>query len=309
MLTNIDSILTKKMARTYSWVLFLLSFLCIGINIIHVILYCLQARLQADSTNEIGEKFILGNKMILTGTKIFCLTDGIWSGTMGLILAFICNLIWYEKMSIRPLPMPFETTEDHLDGHVSKKQDRVFQLEALLFLSACFVTGLSLIGVYLSGLSIIYEMFQNIEHVPKIESSLDIGNALYWSFCAQTGLILVLCLTSFSLTIYSFNVLLPLFYSSLFRLLIAKVKGYTWTVDNESESQSRNSKRSSGGSSRNFANSFSDSSVQFGTIRSLSDTSIASLKRQLSEIRDRENGLPTSRTSSRKNSRSDLILL
>ena len=304
MLTNIDSILTKKMARTYSWVLFLLSFLCIGINIIHVILYCLQARLQAEE-NRIGEQFILGNKMILTGTKIFCLTDGIWSGTMGLILAFICNLIWYEKMSIRPLPMPFETTEDHLDGHVSKKQDRVFQLEALLFLSACFVTGLSLIGVYLSGLSIIYEMLQN---VPKTESSLDIGNALYWSFCAQTGLILVLCLTSFSLTIYSFNVLLPLFYSSLFRLLIAKVKGYTWT-DNESESQSRNSKRSSGGSSRNFANSFSDSSVQFGTIRSLSDTSIASLKRQLSEIRDRENGHPTSRTSSRKNSRSDLILL
>ena len=298
MLTNIDSILTKKMARTYSWVLFLLSFLCIGINIIHVILYCLQARLQAE-----GEQFILGNKMILTGTKIFCLTDGIWSGTMGLILAFICNLIWYEKMSIRPLPMPFETTEDHLDGHVSKKQDRVFQLEALLFLSACFVTGLSLIGVYLSGLSIIYEMFQNVPKIEGVESSLDIGNALYWSFCAQTGLILVLCLTSFSLTIYSFNVLLPLFYSSLFRLLIAKVKGYTWT-ENESESQSQNSKRS-----RNFANSFSDSSVQFGTIRSLSDTSIASLKRQLSEIRDRENGLPTSRTSSRKNSRSDLILL
>ena len=298
MLTNIDSILTKKMARTYSWVLFLLSFLCIGINIIHVILYCLQARLQAE-----GEQFILGNKMILTGTKIFCLTDGIWSGTMGLILAFICNLIWYEKMSIRPLPMPFETTEDHLDGHVSKKQDRVFQLEALLFLSACFVTGLSLIGVYLSGLSIIYEMFQNVPKIEGLESSLDIGNALYWSFCAQTGLILVLCLTSFSLTIYSFNVLLPLFYSSLFRLLIAKVKGYTWT-ENESESQSQNSKRS-----RNFANSFSDSSVQFGTIRSLSDTSIASLKRQLSEIRDRENGLPTSRTSSRKNSRSDLILL
>ena len=108
MLTNIDSILTKKMARTYSWVLFLLSFLCIGINIIHVILYCLQARLQAEE-----EQFILGNKMILTGTKIFCLTDGIWSGTMGLILAFICNLIWYEKMSIRPLPMPFETTDDH----------------------------------------------------------------------------------------------------------------------------------------------------------------------------------------------------
>ena len=241
--------------------------------------------------------------MILTGTKIFCLTDGIWSGTMGLILAFICNLIWYEKMSIRPLPMPFETTEDHLDGHVSKKQDRVFQLEALLFLSACFVTGLSLIGVYLSGLSIIYEMFQNVPKIGGLESSLDIGNALYWSFCAQTGLILVLCLTSFSLTIYSFNVLLPLFYSSLFRLLIAKVKGYTWT-ENESESQSQNSKRS-----RNFANSFSDSSVQFGTIRSLSDTSIASLKRQLSEIRDRENGLPTSRTSSRKNSRSDLILL
>ena len=302
MLTNIDSILTKKMARTYSWVLFLLSFLCIGINIIHVILYCLQARLQAEE-NQIGEQFILGNKMILTGTKIFCLTDGIWSGTMGLILAFICNLIWYEKMSIRPLPMPFETTEDHLDGHVSKKQDRVFQLEALLFLSACFVTGLSLIGVYLSGLSIIYEMFQNVPKIEDLESSLDIGNALYWSFCAQTGLILVLCLTSFSLTIYSFNVLLPLFYSSLFRLLIAKVKGYTWT-ENESESQSQNSKRS-----RNFANSFSDSSVQFGTIRSLSDTSIASLKRQLSEIRDRENGLPTSRTSSRKNSRSDLILL
>ena len=302
MLTNIDSILTKKMARTYSWVLFLLSFLCIGINIIHVILYCLQARLQAEE-NQIGEQFILGNKMILTGTKIFCLTDGIWSGTMGLILAFICNLIWYEKMSIRPLPMPFETTEDHLDGHVSKKQDRVFQLEALLFLSACFVTGLSLIGVYLSGLSIIYEMFQNVPKIEGVESSLDIGNALYWSFCAQTGLILVLCLTSFSLTIYSFNVLLPLFYSSLFRLLIAKVKGYTWT-ENESESQSQNSKRS-----RNFANSFSDSSVQFGTIRSLSDTSIASLKRQLSEIRDRENGLPTSRTSSRKNSRSDLILL
>ena len=304
MLTNIDSILTKKMARTYSWVLFLLSFLCIGINIIHVILYCLQARLQAEGEqNQIGEQFILGNKMILTGTKIFCLTDGIWSGTMGLILAFICNLIWYEKMSIRPLPMPFETTEDHLDGHVSKKQDRVFQLEALLFLSACFVTGLSLIGVYLSGLSIIYEMFQNVPKIGGLESSLDIGNALYWSFCAQTGLILVLCLTSFSLTIYSFNVLLPLFYSSLFRLLIAKVKGYTWT-ENESESQSQNSKRS-----RNFANSFSDSSVQFGTIRSLSDTSIASLKRQLSEIRDRENGLPTSRTSSRKNSRSDLILL
>ena len=302
MLTNIDSILTKKMARTYSWVLFLLSFLCIGINIIHVILYCLQARLQAEE-NQIGEQFILGNKMILTGTKIFCLTDGIWSGTMGLILAFICNLIWYEKMSIRPLPMPFETTDDHLDGHVSKKQDRVFQLEALLFLSACFVTGLSLIGVYLSGLSIIYEMFQNVPKIEGVESSLDIGNALYWSFCAQTGLILVLCLTSFSLTIYSFNVLLPLFYSSLFRLLIAKVKGYTWT-ENESESQSQNSKRS-----RNFANSFSDSSVQFGTIRSLSDTSIASLKRQLSEIRDRENGLPTSRTSSRKNSRSDLILL
>ena len=302
MLTNIDSILTKKMARTYSWVLFLLSFLCIGINIIHVILYCLQARLQAEE-NQIGEQFILGNKMILTGTKIFCLTDGIWSGTMGLILAFICNLIWYEKMSIRPLPMPFETTDDHLDGHVSKKQDRVFQLEALLFLSACFVTGLSLIGVYLSGLSIIYEMFQNVPKIESLESSLDIGNALYWSFCAQTGLILVLCLTSFSLTIYSFNVLLPLFYSSLFRLLIAKVKGYTWT-ENESESQSQNSKRS-----RNFANSFSDSSVQFGTIRSLSDTSIASLKRQLSEIRDRENGLPTSRTSSRKNSRSDLILL
>jgi len=302
MLTNIDSILTKKMARTYSWVLFLLSFLCIGINIIHVILYCLQARLQTEE-NQIGEQFILGNKMILTGTKIFCLTDGIWSGTMGLILAFICNLIWYEKMSIRPLPMPFETTEDHLDGHVSKKQDRVFQLEALLFLSACFVTGLSLIGVYLSGLSIIYEMFQNVPKIGGLESSLDIGNALYWSFCAQTGLILVLCLTSFSLTIYSFNVLLPLFYSSLFRLLIAKVKGYTWT-ENESESQSQNSKRS-----RNFANSFSDSSVQFGTIRSLSDTSIASLKRQLSEIRDRENGLPTSRTSSRKNSRSDLILL
>ena len=302
MLTNIDSILTKKMARTYSWVLFLLSFLCIGINIIHVILYCLQARLQAEE-NQIGEQFILGNKMILTGTKIFCLTDGIWSGTMGLILAFICNLIWYEKMSIRPLPMPFETTDDHLDGHVSKKQDRVFQLEALLFLSACFVTGLSLIGVYLSGLSIIYEMFQNVPKIESLESSLDIGNALYWSFCAQTGLILVLCLTSFSLTIYSFNVLLPLFYSSLFRLLIAKVKGYTWT-ENESESQSQNSKRS-----RNFANSFSDSSVQFGTIRSLSDTSIASLKRQLSEIRDRENGLPTSQTSSRKNSRSDLILL
>ena len=302
MLTNIDSILTKKMARTYSWVLFLLSFLCIGINIIHVILYCLQARLQTEE-NQIGEQFILGNKMILTRTKIFCLTDGIWSGTMGLILAFICNLIWYEKMSIRPLPMPFETTEDHLDGHVSKKQDRVFQLEALLFLSACFVTGLSLIGVYLSGLSIIYEMFQNVPKIGGLESSLDIGNALYWSFCAQTGLILVLCLTSFSLTIYSFNVLLPLFYSSLFRLLIAKVKGYTWT-ENESESQSQNSKRS-----RNFANSFSDSSVQFGTIRSLSDTSIASLKRQLSEIRDRENGLPTSRTSSRKNSRSDLILL
>ena len=302
MLTNIDSILTKKMARTYSWVLFLLSFLCIGINIIHVILYCLQARLQAEE-NQIGEQFILGNKMILTGTKIFCLTDGIWSGTMGLILAFICNLIWYEKMSIRPLPMPFETTEDHLDDHVSKKQDRVFQLEALLFLSACFVTGLSLIGVYLSGLSIIYEMFQNVPKIEGVESSLDIGNALYWSFCAQTGLILVLCLTSFSLTIYSFNVLLPLFYSSLFRLLIAKVKGYTWT-ENESESQSQNSKRS-----RNFANSFSDSSVQFGTIRSLSDTSIASLKRQLSEIRDRENGLPTSQTSSRKNSRSDLILL
>ena len=302
MLTNIDSILTKKMARTYSWVLFLLSFLCIGINIIHVILYCLQARLQAEE-NQIGEQFILGNKMILTGTKIFCLTDGIWSGTMGLILAFICNLIWYEKMSIRPLPMPFETTEDHLDGHVSKKQDRVFQLEALLFLSACFVTGLSLIGVYLSGLSIIYEMFQNVPKMGGLESSLDIGNALYWSFCAQTGLILVLCLTSFSLTIYSFNVLLPLFYSSLFRLLIAKVKGYTWT-ENDCESQSQNSKRS-----RNFANSFSDSSVQFGTIRSLSDTSIASLKRQLSVIRDRENGLPTSRTSSRKNSRSDLILL
>ena len=302
MLTNIDSILTKKMARTYSWVLFLLSFLCIGINIIHVTLYCLQARLQAGEQS--GEQFILGNKMILTGTKIFCLTDGIWSGTLGLILAFICNLIWYEKMSIRPLPMPFETTEDHLDGHVTKKQDRVFQLEALLFLSACFVTGLSLIGVYLSGLSIIYEMFQG-PMVPKMaeESTLDVGNALYWSFCAQTGLILVLCLTSFSLTIYSFNVLLPLFYSSLFRLLIAKVKGYTWT-DNETESSSRNSK-----SSRNFANSFSDSSVQFGTIRSLSDTSIASLKRQLSEIRDRENGLPTSRTSSRKNSRSDLILL
>ena len=146
-------------------------------------------------------------------------------------------------------------------------------------------------------------MFQNVPKIGGLESSLDIGNALYWSFCAQTGLILVLCLTSFSLTIYSFNVLLPLFYSSLFRLLIAKVKGYTWT-ENESESQSQNSKRS-----RNFANSFSDSSVQFGTIRSLSDTSIASLKRQLSEIRDRENGLPTSRTSSRKNSRSDLILL
>ena len=305
MLTNIDSILTKKMARTYSWVLFLLSFLCIGINIIHVILYCLQARLQSEENFGMGT--ISGEqKFILTGTKIFCLTDGIWSGTLGLILAFICNLIWYEKMSIRPLPMPFETTDDHLDGHVSKKQDRVFQLEALLFLSACFVTGLSLIGVYLSGLSIIYEMFQNVP-IRTAESSLDIGNALYWSFCAQTALILVLCLTSFSLTIYSFNVLLPLFYSSLFRLLIAKVKGYTWTDDSQNSGISRNSKNSK--SSRNFANSFSDSSVQFGTIRSLSDTSIASLKRQLSEIRDRENGLPTSRTSSRKNSRSDLILL
>ena len=246
MLTNIESILSAKVTKTYSWVMFMLSFMCIGVNILHVIMFCAN-----DDT--------LAIELTLTKTKIFCLTDGIWSGTLGLTVGFICNIIWFEK------------TDDDMErgvkfaGDGQKRKERIFRLEAMLFLACCLVTVLTLVGVYLSGYTIMYETlyFKRLTFAAIF---------CHWVFCIQTLLTLILSLATFSLAIFSFNVLLPLFYVELARMAWSKVFG------KKEQNEWRGNM------------SFSGSSVQFGTIQTLSDTSIASLKRRLTDLREKENG-------------------
>ena len=276
MLTNIESILSSNFTKTYSWTLFLLSFLCIGINILHVIIFCAN-----DDT--------IALELTLTKTKIFCLTDGIWSGTLGLTVGFVCNIIWFEKTDA-----DLEKSGTRFADDDDKRRERIFRFEAVLFLLSCLVTVLTFVGVYLSGYTIMYETlyFKRLTFATVF---------CHWIFCIQTLMILVLSLTTFSLAIFAFNVLLPLFYVELARSAWTKLTG-------KPSSEWRGNM------------SFSGSSVQFGTIQTLSDTSIASLKRRLCELREKENGVRSCSTrdsecssltsgSSGRHSRQDLIIL
>lgn len=272
MLTNMESILSTKITKNYSWLLFVLSFLCIGVNILHVIVFCAN-----DDTLVI--------ELTLTKTKIFCLTDGIWSGTLGLTVAFVCNIIWFEKTDEDCEKVRFSDDKE-------KAKERIFRLEACLFLLCCLVTVLTLVGVYLSGYTIMYETL----HFKRLTF---VAQFCHYVFCIQTAMTLMLSLATFSLAIFSFNVLLPLFYVELVKVASTKVFG---KKSNEWRSNM----------------SFSGSSVQFGTIQTLSETSIASLKQRLLDLRDKDNGVRSCSTrdsecsslsSISRHSRQDLIVL
>ena len=294
MLTNIESIMSRSMVRSYSLALFVLSFFCIGANIVNVVVFCLVSSADQATAGAVTSQ----TGIPLTASKIFCLTNGIWLGTLGLILAFICNLIWFEKTALRRSPFASDEESDLENASTRTQEDRIFQLEALLFFMSTIFTLFGGIGVILSGYSVLYETVNY--------SRISVGDQIcYWAFIIQTVLTLGICLTTFSLCIFSFNVLLPLFYSSLCRtfmnqISIRKVPSSKSTISNGWERRSNIS--------------FSDSSIQFGTIQTLSDTSVASLKRQLSQIREKENFQPLNNFSSLSkgktlNSRVDLITI
>ena len=205
MLTNIESIMTKTMVRSYSWALFCLSFFSIGANIVNVIVFCLIDNASNDviMTSSSGTTPVqTGQNVPLSATKIFCLTNGIWNGTLGLVLAFICNLIWYEKMAlsgtVRTAPFAADAISENGENSVRTKEDSIFQLEALLFFKSLIFTIFGVFGLILSGYNILFETF-NYRRTTPVEIFC------YWTFCVQTLLTLALTLTNFSLTIYSFN--------------------------------------------------------------------------------------------------------
>ena len=244
MLNNVESLLSSGLLQRYSCVLLLLSVLCVGVDSANLLLFGLNPNFNAE--NRISAAF--GGAVRLNG-------QGIWCGLFGISVAAICNALAIEKgrESLTVHPRTF-----------ARVQQKILNTEAALFGWTILVSVAAFCAVLMSGYSTIELMANRLIHT-QIEQMVFLLNA------TLTLLVLTMCLTTFTLTIYSFNVLLPLYYSSILRdlysgALFQKVaSAEKWKDSPTCE----------------FGHSFSGSSIQFGTIETLSERSIPALTRKL----------------------------
>lgn len=276
MFTNIDSLLRAGLLQKYSFVFLLLSILCIGVDSVSVLMFCLNSSFH----DEIKMRLEYVETVRLNG-------QGIWCGILGITVAFICNVLAIDKNR--------ETMNQQSEDHV-RIQQKILNTEAGLFAWTIFVSIVSFCGVLMSG-------YSSLELIARNLMTTQIEQMVLLFYITETLLILGLCLTTFTLSIYSFNVLLPLYYSSLIHDISSGVICHRRRNDKWKESPNCEFGR----------HSFSGSSIQFGTIETLSERSIPALTRKLSIKRFNDNLLDRPRPlpiqTILPSNRNDLIIL
>ena len=270
MFTNIDSLLRAGLLQKYSFICLLLSILCIGVDCVSVLLFCLNPNFNDEI--QMRPEYVLTIR--LNG-------QGIWCGILGITIAFVCNILAIEKNKEM---ISLESSEFHF-----RIQQKILNTEAGLFIWTILVSLISFCGVLMSGYSCIRLIAADL-------LTSQIEQLVFLLYAVETLLILGICLTTFTLAIYAFNVLLPLYYSSFIRDLYT---GALCTNKSEKWKESPNCEFSQ--------HSFSGSSIQFGTIETLSERSIPALTKKLSIKRQNDN-CPLPQTLLPSN-RHDLIVL
>ena len=278
-MTNLESLLTPSLLHRYSFLCLLLSTVCIGVDSISLILFFL---------NNSFDPLVGMNPNYISAVRLN--GQGIWCGILGVVLSFLCN-----DLAINKSREACATDADFF----AKIQDKILHLEAGLFACSIVVSIISFCGVLMSGYTCLEILALGLTN-SKVEKMV------LTLYIIETICILLICLTVFTLAIYSFNIILPLYFSSVFSSCFFKCfasKKEVWKSSPTCEFSH---------------NSFSGSSVQFGTIQTLSEGSFSAiLTRKLGEKRINENYckepqsiIPQNPSGSnlRSSNRSDLIL-
>lgn len=283
MFTNIESLLRPSLLQKYSFVLILGSILAIGTDIVSVMVYCMNENFTPDL--QISEHFL--QFVSING-------QGIWCGIFGITVAYICNVLVILK---NKLEIAFDQSVIDLTSQ------KIVNLEALLFMWTILVSLVSFSGVLMTG-------YSGLEILARFDRAYlsKMEELILLTIFTETLVILGLCLTAFTLAIFSFNVLLPIYYGSFAKdLCSGKIFANFRKCEISKWKESPNCEFSH--------HSFSGSSVQFGTIETLSERSISALTRKLTVKRAQDNAsirsqlqLPQSALPSTSN-RNDLIIL
>ena len=257
MFSNLESLLRPSLLQKYSFVLLLVSILAIGTDIVSVLIYCMN------------ENFTVDFKLSKDFVKFVRLNgQGIWSGLFGITVAYVCNVLAILKNKI-------EISIDQ--AAIATTNQKIINLEAFLFLWTILVSIISFSAVLMTGYSGLEIMARfDRRFLTKMEE------LVLLTIFTETLVILGLCLTAFTLAIFSFNVLLPIYYGSFLKDL------YSGKIFQDFH-KSENSKWKESPTCEFSHHSFSGSSVQFGTIETLSERSITALTRKLTIKRAKDN--------------------
>ena len=274
MFGNISSLLSATLLQKYSFFILIESIFCIALDLFIVLI----KEMNEDFPREIQ----LRPEFIFT---VNILGQGIWAGLLGITVAIFCNKLQQEKFREQLMPLGIWN-------------DAVLHLEAGLFAWCLLVSMAQFVAMLLSG----YSALGIVAH-ELVATQVELAMAIL--ILAEIIFTLGLCLTVFSLLIFSFNALLPVYFNALVKKLAKSVLCKRYSSDRWKQNPSCDFSQAS----------FVGSSVEFKTIDALSDLSIPTLTRKLAQKRfkDSRQGSFASSTAASSNSnssnRSELLLI
>lgn len=263
MFSNISSLLTSSLLQKYSFILVIESIFVMALDVF--ILLIKEMNFEFPPEIKMRPEFLWTVSIVGQGT---------WSGITGITVAILCNKLQQEKFREKLLPL----------GAIS---NGVLHIEAGLFSWSVVVALITFIAVLLSGYSALGIVAHDL-------AATQVERAMAILIVVEIVLNLALCLTVFSLIIFSFNALLPVYFSTVYRK-VTEALCHRYSSDRWKQSPTCDFSRAS----------FVGSSVQFGTIDTMSDLTIPTLIRKLAAKRTKD----SPRSSFASDNRSDLINL
>lgn len=268
MFGNISSLLSATLLQKYSFFLLIESIFCIALDIFIILI--------KEMNDDFPRSIQLRPEFIFT---VSILGQGIWAGLLGISVAIFCNKLQQEKFREQLLPLGAFT-------------DGTLHMEAGLFAWCLFTSLGQFVAVLLSGYSALGIVAHDLV-ATQVERAMSI------LIVTEIFMLLALCLTVFSLLIFSFNALLPVYFHALIQKM-AELLCNRYSSDRWKQNPSCDFSQAS----------FVGSSVEFKTIDVLADLSIPTLTRKLAQKRLKDSRQSSYASSSGNSSnRSELLLL